>query len=209
MDPDFWHDRWQRGQIGFHQPQVNGFLERHIGALGIKPGARIFLPLCGKTRDIGWLLAQGYRVAGAELSDIAIRDLFADLGVTPDTTPAGALKRHSAPGIDIFEGDIFALTPETLGPVDAVFDRAALVALPPAMRARYASHMATLTARAPQLLVTFDYDQSLTEGPPFSVSDDEVARLYGPTHTVTLLDEGPLSGGVRGIPARDIAWHLH
>jgi thiopurine S-methyltransferase len=172
------------------------------------PGARVFLPLCGKTRDIGWLLGQGCRVAGAELSAIAIRDLFADLGLTPKISAAGALDRYAAPGIDIFVGDIFDLDAATLGPVDASFDRAALVALPPALRARYAPHMVALTARAPQLLVCFEYDQSLTSGPPFSVTAGEVQRLYAGHYTIAHLDKGDLDGGVRGIPAADIAWHL-
>jgi len=203
MDHDFWHDRWQRGQTGFHQSEVNRFLRAHAAAVGIHPGTRVFLPLCGKTRDIGWLLAQGIRVAGAELSPVAVADLFADLDVSPTIT-AG---HHAAPGIDIFCGDIFALDAATLGPVDATFDRAALVALPPAMRRAYAVHLTALTARAPHLLVTFEYDQTLTDGPPFSVLPDEVRALY-PAYTVTELARDTLPGGVRGIPAADVAYAL-
>jgi len=203
MEHAFWHERWELGQIGFHQPQVNRFLRDHAAAVGIVPGTRVFLPLCGKTRDIGWLLAQGIRVAGAELSPIAVADLFADLDVSP-TIRGG---HHAAPGIDIFCGDIFALDAATLGPVDATFDRAALVALPPAMRRAYAVHLTALTARAPHLLVTFEYDQTLTHGPPFSVLPDEVRALY-PAYTVTELARDILPGGVRGIPAADVAYAL-
>jgi hypothetical protein len=44
----------------------------HFKALSLPEGGRVFLPLCGKTLDIHWLLTGGYRVSGAELRKIAI-----------------------------------------------------------------------------------------------------------------------------------------
>lgn len=209
MDADFWHERWQANQIGFHQFKPNAMLVAHVGALGLATGARIFLPLCGKTLDIGWLLGQGFRIAGAELSRIAIEQLFEELGVTPDISAAGELTRFSAQGIDIFVGDIFKLDAATLGPVDAVYDRAALVALPDDMRARYAGHLPVLTSHVPQLLVTFDYDQSVMNGPPFSVPRATVDGLYASTFQITELANAPVDGGLKGIaPATEIALHL-
>ncbi len=191
MDPDFWHERWERGQIGFHQPQANPLLVRHAAPAGIVPGTRVFLPLCGKTRDIGWLLAQGIHVAGVELSPIAVADLFADLGVTPAVTGG----HHAAPGLDIFCGDIFALDAATLGPIDAVYDRAALIALPPDMRADYAPHLVALTGRARQLLVTFEFDADPWDGPPFSVRPADVEALYAATYSIATLERVPLGHG--------------
>lgn len=209
MEADFWHTRWENMQIGFHEGEVNRMLAAHLGALDLAPGARIFLPLCGKTRDIAWLLAQGYRVAGAELSEIAVRQLFEELGVAPETTDHGALRRYSAPGLDVFVGDIFDLTADLLGPVDAVYDRAALVALPATMRGRYTAHIATITAHAPQLLVTFEYDQSIMAGPPFSLSEAEVRARYGTYYAVIPLASLEVPGGLKGIcPAREQALHL-
>ncbi|MBC7181932.1 MAG: thiopurine S-methyltransferase [Roseovarius sp.] len=209
MEADFWHTRWENMQIGFHEGAVNRMLSAHIGALGLDPGARIFLPLCGKTRDIAWLLAQGYRVAGAELSDIAVGQLFEELGVTPDITEHGPLRAYAAPGVTIFAGDIFALTPDLLGPVDAVYDRAALVALPAEMRARYTAHMRVLTGTAPQLLVTFEYDPAIMAGPPFSVTAAEVRTHYAPHYRITQLADLVVPGGLKGVcPARELALHL-
>jgi hypothetical protein len=127
MEHSFWHERWESGRIGFHQGKPNKLLLAHFDALGLADRSRVFLPLCGKTRDIAWLLSQGYRVAGAELSELAIRQLFEELGVEPVISNLGQFKRYSATDIEIFVGDIFSLTAELLGPVDAVFDRAALV----------------------------------------------------------------------------------
>ncbi|EAQ23387.1 thiopurine S-methyltransferase [Roseovarius sp. 217] len=209
MEADFWHTRWENMQIGFHEGAVNRMLSAHIGALGLDPGTRIFLPLCGKTRDIAWLLAQGYRVAGAELSEIAVKQLFEEMAVTPEVTAHGPLKRYAAVGLDIFVGDIFDLTADLLGPVDAVYDRAAFVALPDTMRGRYAGHLAALTDLAPQLLVTFEYDQSVMAGPPFSLSGAAVRAQYGTRYTITQLADIDVPGGLKGVcPAREKALHL-
>lgn len=209
MDPDFWQARWACNQIGFHEGKPNSFLVKHFARLSLDPGARVFVPLCGKTRDISWLLSQGFSVVGAELSRIAVEQLFAELGVEPAIAPAGALTRFGGPGIDIFVGDIFDLTREALGPVDAVYDRAALVALPGAMRARYAAHLVDITGTAPQLLVCFVYDQSLVEGPPFSVPAETVEALYGATYRLALLESAPVPGGLKGkCEASEHVWLL-
>lgn len=188
MEPDFWRARWEAKQIGFHEGKPNAYLARHLGSLGLAEGARVFVPLCGKTRDIAYLLALGFNVAGAELSRIAVEELFAELEVSPAITEERGLVRFSAPGVAIFQGDVFALSADTLGPVDAVYDRAALIALPPDMRARYAGHVAAITGTAPQLLVTIDYDQSLVGGPPFAVPAAEVQALHDARYKVTQLE---------------------
>ena len=198
MDAQFWHDRWGSNEIGFHKSEANPLLVNYLDELSLTSGSRIFLPLCGKTLDIGWLLARGYRAAGAELSAIAIDQLFAQLGVTPTITKVGVLEHYRAPQLDIFVGDIFAVTPALLGPVDAIYDRAALVALPQDMRARYAAHLTTLTAQAPQLLISFDYDQQAMEGPPFSVSTEEIQRHYGQRYDITVLASLDVPGGLKG-----------
>lgn len=198
MDTQFWHDRWASNEIGFHKSEANPLLVKYVDALSLATGSRFFLPLCGKTLDIGWLLSRGYRVAGAELSAIAIEQLFAQLGVTPTITRVGTLAHYRAPQLDLFVGDIFRVTPELLGPVDAIYDRAALVALPQDMRARYAAHLATLTAHAPQLLISFEYDQRVMEGPPFSVSEEEIRQHYGQRYDITVLASLDVPGGLKG-----------
>ena len=204
MDADFWHKKWASGQIGFHLSAVNPLLERHFSALALPAGERIFLPLCGKTRDIAWLLSRGYLVAGAELSATAVTELFAELGIAPQISPAGACQHYSGEGIDIFVGDIFNLNSEMLGHVDAIYDRAALVALPEALRRRYAAHLVTLTAAATMLLLCFEYDQNLAEGPPFSVNEAAIQTLYGRAYQLSILESIDVEGGLKGkYPARE------
>jgi len=97
----------------------------------------------------------------------------------------------------------------TLGSIDAIYDRAALVALPQEMRIRYTAHLTEITDKAPQLLITFEYDQSAMEGPPFSVSNEEVNELYGASYDLTLIASVDVPGGLKGrCPAKENAWVL-
>ena len=209
MKASFWHDRWENDQIAFHESRPNPLLLAHFTALSLPPKSRVFVPLCGKSLDIPWLLSQGYRVAGAELSRKAIGQLFDTLGLTPHITQEGKLERFRAENLDIFVGDIFDLLSETLGHVDAIYDRAALVALPEPMRERYVKHVMAITKRAPQLLICYEYDQRLQEGPPFSISRDEVVRHYHAAYTPNVLAEVEVPGGLKGkCAAIETVWLL-
>jgi thiopurine S-methyltransferase len=209
MDHSFWHAKWEKNEIAFHQREANPLLVRNFDALSLEKGSRVFLPLCGKTLDIPWLLSQGFRVAGAELSGIAVQQLFDEMGITPTVSRLGTLERYSADDIDIYVGDIFELSRNIMGPVDAVYDRAALVALPAEMRAKYAAHLAGITDRAPQLLISYEYDQALQPGPPFSVTGEEVQQLYSHLFDVNRLMSIEVSGGLRGkCPATESVWLL-
>ena len=209
MQHDFWHQKWQKNEIGFHLPEANPLLRSHFPSLNLNQGSRVFLPLCGKTLDVAWLLAQGYRVVGAELSEIAIQALFKSLGVIPIISQLGEVTHCSALNLDMFVGDIFHLSSDMLGEVDAVYDRAALVALPSDMRKAYAAHLIALTCAAPQLLICFEYDQVLHAGPPFSIDVDEVKQHYEMHYDLTLLAIVDVVGGLKGkCSATERVWHL-
>jgi len=209
MDRVFWHQKWESNDIAFHRSEANPLLVKYFNELSLAKGSRVFVPLCGKSLDIPWLLSHGYRVAGAELSKIAIEQLFAELGVTPDISRDGELDHYRATNIDIFVGDIFDVSDKMLGPVDAIYDRAALVALPEGMRNRYAAHVTKMTNTAPQLLICYEYDQRLMEGPPFSVSNQEVNQKYSERYELTLLESAIVPSGLKGIvTARENVWLL-
>ncbi|MDP1752701.1 MAG: thiopurine S-methyltransferase [Reyranella sp.] len=209
MDESFWHRKWERNEIAFHEREANPWLAIYFRNLSLAEGSCVFLPLCGKTLDIHWLLSQGYRVAGAELSRIAVEQLFADLGVAPTIAALGQLSRYSANNIDIFVGDIFNLSSGMLGDVDAIYDRAALVALPTPLRERYAAHLIEITDQAPQLLISYDYDQRLIDGPPFAVNDEEVGRHYRESYDLKRLASADIKGGLKGkCAAAEHVWLL-
>ncbi len=209
MEPEYWVKRWDKGEIGFHEGRPNRLLVTHFERLGLKQGDRVFLPLCGKTVDIAWLLDQGIEVVGIELSEMAVKELFLALKSSPVVEQVGSLARYSAPRIVIYVGDFFHLTPGELGTVSATYDRAALVALPDAMRNAYAAHLTEVTERARQLLITFQYDQALQPGPPFSISSEEVQRHYDRAYEIAPCESADVPGGLKGIcPATENAWLL-
>ncbi|MCQ8847384.1 thiopurine S-methyltransferase [Alteromonas stellipolaris] len=203
MEHDFWHSKWHKNEIGFHEPEGNALLVKYADTLLATTAPRVFVPLCGKTKDIHWLLANGCEVVGAELSEIAITQLFAELDIEPEITTLGSLKLFQNGPLSIFVGDIFELTNETLGGITGIYDRAALVALPTELREKYAAHICDITECAPILLISFDYDQSVIPGPPFCVDETEVARLYNASYSTTLLEREPLEGGLKGKVAAD------
>jgi thiopurine S-methyltransferase len=209
LDTSLWQRKWESNEIAFHESRPNPLLVKHLSQLALKKGDRVFVPLCGKTLDIHWLLSRGYRVAGAELSKTAAGQLFAELGIDPAISGTGELNRYSAPNLDIFVGDIFDLSAGMLGPVDAIYDRAALVALPETMRNRYALHLTEITRRAPQLLICYEYDQCAMEGPPFSVGNEEVRRHYRDSYDLTFQGSTSVAGGLKGTcAANENVWLL-
>lgn len=179
MDQEFWLQRWERGEIGFHQADVNFYLQRYWGVLGVPAGATVLVPLCGKSRDMTWLLAQGYSILGVELSQQAVEEFFRENALQPTRRHRPPFIHYSAPGVDLLVGDIFDLQPGATSNIDALYDRAAMVALPPATRLRYADQVAALLRPGAQmLLITFEYDQEQMPGPPFAVLEPEVRNLY-------------------------------
>ena len=186
MDADFWHERWEQGQTAFDQQVPHRWLDEHWSELGVAADATVFVPLCGKTVDMVWLAEQGHRVIGVELSPIAVADFFDGLGVEPEVRTERTFTISSSGPYELWCGDLFDLTADDLATVDAVYDRASMVALPPDMRGRFVDHLtSTLPARAPVFLVAFDYDQNEMDGPPHSVPRAEVEDRFLPAFSLT------------------------
>lgn len=188
MDADFWHKLWETNEIGFHNDEVNELFLKNFPQLELKKSSRIFIPLCGKTVDIKWLLDNDYSVVGVELNENAIKELFSSLKLETAVKNVGSLTLYSAKNIDIFIGDIFELNKETLGKVDAVYDRGAIVALPTEMRKKYTSLLVNITGNAPQLIISYEYDQNLMEAPPFSVKESQLKDYYSDYYNFKLME---------------------
>lgn len=188
MDPEFWLDRWQQSQIGFHQADTEPLLQRHWPALGVPAGSRVFVPLCGKSLDMVWLAGQGYQVIGNELSQIAIDDFFAGQELTPEKRTEPGFTISTAGPYELWCGDFFDVPMRVTENVTGIYDRAALIALPPEMRRKYAGKLTELAhGRAKSLLITLEYDQSIVPGPPHSVRGDEVQDLFAGDWQITML----------------------
>jgi len=189
MQPDFWLQRWQNGQIGFHRSEVMPLLQKNWPELHLPTGSRVLVPLCGKTLDMHWLATQGHRVLGVELSRMAIEQFFAEADIVPQRHSSQYDEHYSAGPIEIICGDAFALDAELLADVAGVYDRAALIALPPHLRQHYRDTLyAQLPVGCQGVLITLEYPQDEKQGPPFSVEEAEVQRLFATPWHARLLE---------------------
>jgi thiopurine S-methyltransferase len=151
----------------------------------------VLVPLCGKAEDLAWLASRGYEVIGVELSEIAARAFFSEHDLVPSESRSGAYLRLEAGGVVILVGDIFALAAAEVTSVSGFYDRAALIALQPAQRARYVALLrARLPPGTPGLIVSFEYAAELMQPPPHPVGEPEVRALYTGA-SVAEIDEGP------------------
>lgn len=192
MHPEFWLDRWKQGQHGFHRSSVNPALVDHWDRLGLDPNERVFVPLCGKSLDLRWLAERGHSVLGVELSPIAVRDFFAEAGLEPKTFREGPFEVFEAGRIRILRGDVFDVGAEQLAGVRGVYDRAALIALPPNLRIAYVRALAEKLPRpVSMLLLAFESQSPDVQGPPFCVGEAEIRQLYEPAFRVEVLHHGP------------------
>ncbi|MDH4983521.1 thiopurine S-methyltransferase [Hyphomicrobium sp. D-2] len=189
MEPGFWRSRWQKQEIGFHQADYHGLLLEHWADLKVPSGTDVFVPLCGKSLDMVWLAEQGHRVIGAELSELAVDAFFAERGLIPDVRTEGVFTVKSAGPYEIWCGDFFEMPSDALRNVAGVFDRAALIALPPGMQQRYAEKIAEIVpTTAPMLIITLEYDPAQMSGPPFTTPRVQVHNLYDAEFDVQEID---------------------
>lgn len=217
MNAEFWHSRWQEKRIGFNQSAVNPLLMKYFKRLNLPAGSRVFVALCGKSIDMAWLAAQGYNVVGVELVETAIQAFFTEQDITyivRQHADNPAIKYYqgqfSGQTITLWVADIFALTAEDIGRVNAIYDKAALIALPTDMRVKYSAQMCHLSANAPQFIITLNYDQSKKEGPPFSVSSEQIKQYYGSNYQITeLASESASIGSMPDLKVTEHVWLLN
>lgn len=215
MHKEFWHNRWQKNEIGFDQDQPNTLLQKYFSHLNLQPRARIFVPLCGKSVDMLWLAEQGYQVIGVEINLQACELFFNHYQIPYQAEQEQNHTVFTSKNICLFAGDYFEITKEMIGPIDAIYDRAALVALPTEMRDSYAEKtLSLMQAHTQILLITASYNQAVMQGPPFSIDDTEVRRLFGAHLSIqSLYNEAasvPAHLQARGLTeAQDLVYCLH
>jgi thiopurine S-methyltransferase len=185
MNPEFWHERWKDNKIGFHQENYNQHLINHIKKL--PPFERIFLPLCGKSKDMVWLMEQGFYLYGVELSEKAILSFFEEQNIQHTISEIKNFKVFTAENCTIYCGDLFELDENLFENCQAIYDRASLIALPEKMRRDYVAKLNSLFPGFQSLLLTIEYDQTKVDGPPFNVSRKEVEELFK-NKNISLLD---------------------
>ncbi len=212
---EFWKSKWEKLDIAFHKTSAHPYLIEHFSKIKSKAAnTTVLVPLCGKSLDMVWLAKQGSKVVGVELSALACQSFFKENDLDYSTQVLGKITKYSSEQIDIYCGDLFELTKSMVPPISAVYDRAALIALPAELRTKYVSHLLTLTKRPlDYLLVTMDYPQEKADGPPFSVPPSEVRELYKGAE-VTVLERKPeadfakIRDKFRGLPVFESSYHI-
>lgn len=190
MDPQFWHERWTENRIGFHQENVNSRLKKLWPALELCVGDKVFVPLCGKTRDMIWLADQSFQVFGVELSEIACEDFFKENQIDYESHRGTRFSLCKGQNIELWAGDFFNLKKEDLAGIEGVYDRASLIALPVPMRQEYVKHLSRLLDSGTKvLLISMEYDQNKMQGPPFSVTEQEIYTLYEKNFLIDKMSE--------------------
>jgi thiopurine S-methyltransferase len=214
MQANDWHERWQNGRIGFHQGEVARSLTQFWPTLDLPRGSTVFVPLCGKSLDLLWLRDQGHVVVGVELSQIAVESFFMENGILARRETRQGFDEYLAPGLRVLCGSLFDLTPKTLEPCSAIYDRASLIAMPPELQERYVEKLTELSPVGTQtLLITVEYPQHEMSGPPFSVDFLSVGRLYSAHHEVRELSRmdilaSDLKLGTRVSRLHEVSYHL-
>ena len=206
MKPAFWLEKWRANEIGFHQAEVHNLLQ-NWSRLRLPANARVLVPLCGKSVDMLWLSQQGHSVVGVELSDIAAQAFFQENGLDVTTEEIQPFTRYSGSNIEIWVGDFFAMEPEHAGHIDAIYDRAALIALPIANRQAYITQCDKLGGDTQKtLLVGLEYLPDAIVPPPFSMSRSDIEAAYGFGYSVEHLETR--MSDVKGLPARETAYRV-
>lgn len=187
---DQWRKRWQEGRIGFHLQQTHPALQRHWEALGVTDRTKVLVPLCGKSLDMRWLVDAGHPVLGIEFAPEAIEQFLAQRSTSVSRYRQAGFTVSRQGGIELWCGDFFHLHIQQAAEVGAFYDRASLIALPPATRQRYAFHLAQLTPPgAKGLLVSLTHHDG-EAGPPYSVPADEIEHLFTANFALTFLEQG-------------------
>ncbi|MAM56957.1 MAG: thiopurine S-methyltransferase [Salinicola sp.] len=197
-----WLQRWRQGRIGFHRESPHPALEAFWHRLELGGGAKILVPLCGKSRDMRWLVERGNPVLGIELSPLAIEQFIAEEQLVAEKRRAALRYRQSGfectrlGRVELWCGDFFHFQVEQAAELAGFYDRAALIALPPATRQRYAHHLAQLLLPGTRgLLITLIHDDP-DRGPPFSVTHAEVEALMAPNFELVLCDVAAAADGM-------------
>ncbi|GJL56881.1 MAG: thiopurine S-methyltransferase [Nitrospirales bacterium] len=207
MKADFWNDRWQRNQIGFHNSEIHPLLTRYWPMLELTNDARVLVPLAGKSLDVRWLIAQGHDVTAVELNKLAVEAFFREQqwSATQTHRPQHIVFHHEA--LEFWVGDFFAIRKEDLSAFDGVYDCAALIALPAEMRSGYVDAVsALLKPGAKYLLVSLEYPDENMSGPPFAIDSSKITRLFHTSFSIHCHGKHPSE--VKGQPCFEIVYTL-
>lgn len=205
---NFWEARWLNGQTGWHNKTVNEHLQRHQSVLMTVDNPTVLVPLCGKSLDLAWLKSLGSTVIGVDLVRKPLEDFFTEQGIIPTIEKYNGIEAFKVHRQTLLHANIFDVNSETIGLVDAIYDRAALVALPPEQREAYAEHCWSLLKPGGSiLLLTYDAPVAEDKGPPFPVRRGVIEQLFTKATECIQIDEIILTKeNSERLRKRDLEW---
>jgi len=209
MEISYWQSRWKKDHTGWHMDTVYPNLPDYWPKLNLNRKAAVLVPLCGKSLDMLWLNEQGHRVIGVDVSKKAAQSFFEDNALSYETDSKASFTIYKSGGLEIWVGDLFKLKPHFLPGIAAIYDKAALIALPEEKREPYAGQIWNLCNKDTQILInTFEYKQEEMSGPPFAVHFEEVKQLYGEHFSIELLHEESIFENLPRFQQRGLSSHL-
>lgn len=189
MEHNFWLNKWQKNDIHFNQNEVNPFLLKYHQHLGALAGHNVFVPLCGKSIDMLWLMKQGASVVGVELSQMAIEQFIHENSLKATQSEQQPFVRYSDDQWLFWVGDYFTLSKKEIGSVEYVYDRASLIAMPKDLRQQYVDHLLNIVDPGTKiLLITMQYQAPTDKLPPFSISMEEIEQIFKGAMTIECLE---------------------
>ena len=187
MEKQFWLKAWENPSPGFHQLSTHPFLVKYWSDFAKSKG-KVFIPLCGKSLDIKYIMDQGYEVVGIDLSESAVIAFFEEHKIEYQVEENLRLKKYLGKGVTLYVGDLFHLSASELEDVKYVYDRASLVALPFEIRNSYIKFMLRYLKEASIFLITFQFD-NVEVGPPFSIDKKMVENYFTPHFIIDEIDK--------------------
>lgn len=155
--PDFWCKRFAQGTMPWDAGQVpenlKTFAQRQARPL------RTLIPGCGSAYEAGYLAALGWPVTALDFSPAAVAQAQAILGDWPG---------------ELCCADFFSWQPEQ--PLDVIYERAFLCAIPRKMWADWGHKMTELLPEG-ALLAGYFFFSDDPKGPPFGISEDQLSAL--------------------------------
>ena len=174
-----WLKFWENNETNWHGDKITQELVEYFELFELETRDKVFVPLCGKSLDMIYIMNQGFSVVGVEISEIGVRQFFSENNLAYKITKVDDFDLYSTENLEIYCGDFFALTSKHLNNVKSVFDRKSLIALEPEVRQKYVKHLNDIISLGARiLLVTLQYPQYQMSGPPFSVDKSEVESLF-------------------------------
>jgi len=160
LAPAFWDERFERGFTPWDRGGVPEALRRFVAAAR-RPLATL-IPGCGSGYELAFLADAGWDATAIDFSPAAV---------------AGAKLTAGRWAERVIEADFFAYQPQQ--PLDLVYERAFLCALPRALWPQVAARWAALLPPGALLAGFFFFDDA-PKGPPFGIAREQLDALLTP-----------------------------